>query len=654
MAPSSSSLRLLALVAALATTASTLVFATAADNTLYWDPTQSNTTLTGGTGTWNTSAANSWYDGTGTTRITWATGTSGSIATYYNLVFGGTGQIEPYTLTTNLSTTTTAGALSLDFRGDYLFTKTDTQTNTSLIGGSGTTGTLLVSIANGKTLSFESATDSNAVNRIALISASSNSTTPAITLTGNGAMEFGQNVDISVTHANGHVRVGTPNNAPTLYHEAGSTLTTGRLQVASGTVNLAGAAVTLSGSNSARGNSAILIGGGGTAENGYSAATVNISAGTVTALGGTLRIDTGTDEPWGMGAHGVAFAVNPVSSSLTAFNNYTGGTLNLTGGTLVTTNVFANPYATSEATARFVFNGGTLEVASASTQAQLDQFVFGFGSTSTNQVQIAAGGAIIDTGSINTATTDGIATISSPLSGEGLLTKRGANTLRLTGTGSYTGGTTIEAGTLLIDGDFSAASGALSLAGDGLDNRAILGGSGTIGSAVTLDNLGDTLSPGSSPGILTFGTAQSWSAFSYDWEVNDFLDTTAGVSFDAIQIAGALTLSDTGSYQLNLISLTDANAAGLLANFSEADRQWSIISTDGGIANFDPELWSIGATGFTTAEAVAGSFSLGVIGNDLVLSYTAFVIPEPASVAALFGALAAMGMLWRRRRSPHC
>jgi autotransporter-associated beta strand protein len=77
------------------------------------------------------------------------------------------------------------------------------------------------------------------------------------------------------------------------------------------------------------------------------------------------------------------------------------------------------------------------------------------------------------------------------------LTKTGTGTLTLAGTNSYAGVTTVSAGTLLVNGDSSAAAGAVTVA-----SAATLGGYGIIGGATTVNG---RLSPGSnSIGTLTF------------------------------------------------------------------------------------------------------------------------------------------------------
>ena len=133
------------------------------------------------------------------------------------------------------------------------------------------------------------------------------------------------------------------------------------------------------------------------------------------------------------------------------------------------------------------------------------------------------------------------------------LVKNGSGTNTLKAANTYTGATTVNEGILNIasTGTINTSSGisvaagakfvynsstALSVAptltGNGISNRAVLSGTGTVGTSVTLDNLGDVLSPGNSPGIQNYTPAQTWSSFSYDWEVNNFTGTTAGTAFD--------------------------------------------------------------------------------------------------------------------------
>ena len=257
--------------------------------------------------------------------------------------------------------------------------------------------------------------------------------------------------------------------------------------------------------------------------------------------------------------------------------------------------------------------------------------------------------------------------LSGVISGTGALTQSGASTLTLTGANTYSGATTVSAGTLAINGTGSInnsssvqvaagaklvynSSTALTvgpvLNGATTSSRAVLGGTGPINATVTLDNVGDTLAPGNSPGVQTFEPAQTWSAFSYDWEINDFTGTTAGSDFDQVVLLDTFGLNGgSGSYILNILSLDNLNAPGDVANFSETNRSWNILTTTNGITGFDAANWTLNVAGFTNTEA--GSWMLAESGGDLVLSYTA-AIPEPSSSALLLGLLCSSTLLRRR------
>jgi autotransporter-associated beta strand protein len=246
------------------------------------------------------------------------------------------------------------------------------------------------------------------------------------------------------------------------------------------------------------------------------------------------------------------------------------------------------------------------------------------------------------------------------------LLKTGAGTTTLTNANLYTGATTVSAGTLAVAaaGNLNTSSGVtvaaganfsynsatpmtagLTLNGSGTSSRAVLGGIGPINTSVTLDNPGDTLAPGNSPGVQTFTPAQTWSSFSYAWEINNFTGTTPGTDFDQLGLADTLSLTGAlGAYHLNVLSLTAGNVAGEVPNFSEIDRSWTVLTTAAGITGFDAANWTIHVDGFT--NPATGGFALGQVGKNLVLSYTP--VPEP-SVAALLGTCGALALLRRRR-----
>ena len=154
------------------------------------------------------------------------------------------------------------------------------------------------------------------------------------------------------------------------------------------------------------------------------------------------------------------------------------------------------------------------------------------------------------------------AAISGILSNGGL-NLTGAGILALSGVNTYIGVTTIGSGVTLSVGTIGngGASGNIGQAAATATNLVLSGGTlrytGTISSTIFLDNIGDSLAPGNSPGIQNFTSAQTWSSFSYDSEINNFTGTTAGTDFDQIGIGRTLNLSGgSGAYVLNVLALT--------------------------------------------------------------------------------------------------
>jgi autotransporter-associated beta strand protein len=361
------------------------------------------------------------------------------------------------------------------------------------------------------------------------------------------------------------------------------------------------------------------------------------------------------------GTGGAVLNLGALGGALTQFG---------TGKTILTSAALANAGVT--------VNGGTVQF---STNAQLGTPSNGAALTLNNGTLLASETVTLDNGGLNirgvtlnagggtlaaastkTLTVSGV--ISGALNPLTIGSVGNTGTVTLSGTNTYTGATNINNGILAVSnaGSINSTSAinvaagakfvynsstsltkAPILAGDGISNRAVLGGAGSIGVAVTLDNLGDVLSPGNSPGIQTYTTAQSWSSFTYDWEVNDFTGPDAGTAFDQLRLTTLDLTGGSGSYVLNVLGLTAGNTTGLVPNFSEISRSWTILTTSAGISNFNTASWSINTTGFSDPDT--GNWSLAQSGNDLVLSYT--VIPEPK--AALLGGLGIIFLLRRRR-----
>jgi outer membrane autotransporter protein len=140
-------------------------------------------------------------------------------------------------------------------------------------------------------------------------------------------------------------------------------------------------------------------------------------------------------------------------------NTYTGGTLIKQGALSVTAD-----HALGAPTGSITFDGGTL------------QFGSSFNLADTRAITLADGGGAIDTQAFQT-------TIAQGIGGNGALTKRGTGMLVLDGNNTWTGGTSVEEGTLAI-GDASAPG--ASVAGNvSIAPQAVLAGYGSVGGDVS-------------------------------------------------------------------------------------------------------------------------------------------------------------------------
>lgn len=197
--------------------------------------------------------------------------------------------------------------------------------------------------------------------------------------------------------------------------------------------------------------------------------------------------------------------------------------------------------------------------------------------------------------------------------------KDGAGTLALTGANTYTGATTVTAGTLLVNGSISGSA-------TTVNGGATIAGSGTLGALTA--NSGAIVSPGNSPGILTAGNTLLASGSTLSIEING---TTVGSSYDQLNVGGTVDISG-----------ATLSLGGGYSGFGDT---FTIILNN----DVDPVVGTFAglAEGALILAGGGQQFNISYIGgdgNDVVLSS----IPEPGSAALLLGGLALLA--GRRRR----
>src|SRR5690606_5192472 len=130
------------------------------------------------------------------------------------------------------------------------------------------------------------------------------------------------------------------------------------------------------------------------------------------------------------------------------------------------------------------------------------------------------------------------AVIDAELTGAAALVKSELGTLVLTGANTYGGATTVQAGTLLVDGDQSAATGLTSV-----ESGATVGGTGIIGGDLTVAD-GAIVNPGgigNAAGTLTVNGNLSLSGGAIlDYELGA-ANVVGGPLNDLLQVGGDLT-----------------------------------------------------------------------------------------------------------------
>jgi autotransporter-associated beta strand protein len=239
---------------------------------------------------------------------------------------------------------------------------------------------------------------------------------------------------------------------------------------------------------------------------------------------------------------------------------------------------------------------------------------FNVGSTGISNASVV-GDLVVTTPLINQSGNFGLAA--------GALTKTGAGTMRLTGASTYSGGTTINAGSLLANGvgsgttSSATGTGVVTVNGSGTT----LGGTGAIAGAVTI-NGGAQITGGSAGtvGTLTLRSNVTFSGTSGNL-ATFFVDLASGANnSDRLTIGGTLNLG-TVFDRIAFSGTADGVSSYTLATYSSLN------------GTFDSVL------------NMPNGYELQYTGTDLTL----VPVPEPSTWVAALLTAAVLGYSQRRR-----
>lgn len=215
----------------------------------------------------------------------------------------------------------------------------------------------------------------------------------------------------------------------------------------------------------------------------------------------------------------------------------------------------------------------------------------------------------------------------------GAIVKSGLGTLTLSAPNVYSGGTTVNGGTLLVNNTTGSGTGTGAVTVNNAGTT--LGGTGIISGSVTV-NTGANLAPGASTGILQTGalTLESNSNF-----VLDLNSLVAGTGYDQLRVTGAVSLG--GS---NIL----VNAG---PGLSLGDTFFVLLNdSSDAISGQFAQVSLVSSEGYIFAVDYFANGDSGMLGNDISLTVTA--VPEPGTVLAGLLLLGAVGWSQRRRFLP--
>jgi autotransporter-associated beta strand protein len=521
-------------------------------STQYWDGTgtPNDGVISGGSGTWNNSATN-WTNPSGTVNSTWQGGTAifdapggavtlGAPLAVQGLVFGTTG----YTIGGSSALNMVGGTgnppvINVTGGGEVATISAPLGGNAGLIAiPAGTliltnasnplTGTITVDTGTLQLGTSSAATSIKATDPIIVANGGT------LSLVNVGGNTFANNI------GNGFAGIGTLN-----FDFAHTMTISGALtDTAAGVlaVNQTGAQTTIltNPGNDYRDATTISAGilqiGTSTAAGSLGPkSTVSVGTGGTLTLVNLAGNNLGNNIINGVGGTGTVNVASTAGNTLSGVLSNGTATLALTqSGTGTTTLTGANTY-----TGPTTVSAGTLQVGNGATGslASGTAVTVNAGATLALDLPTAStfSNTLTDNGHVTATGAGSIFTLSSTITGAGNFSLSRSNTVTVTGANTYTGGTAVRGGTLLVDNTTGSGTGTGAVA---INNGGTLGGSGKISGATTLNSGGSLFPSAGTPG--TAGTTLHASSLTWNGGSTLTLQLADGAD-DALALSGALT-----------------------------------------------------------------------------------------------------------------
>ena len=224
--------------------------------------------------------------------------------------------------------------------------------------------------------------------------------------------------------------------------------------------------------------------------------------------------------------------------------------------------------------------------------------------------------------------------------------KNGTGTAVLKAANNYTGATTVNAGTLAINGDQHLATGNVTVSNTGtrLQGTGIIGGATTIGA-------GAIHAPGNGIGAQTFANGLNYGSGSiFEWELNYAAGGVGarGTNYDAVNVTGG-NLTGSGSGQVFRVVLPGSGS--FADTFWQQNLTWSDIFKDSANPLACNGIFNLASFQFVnslgTSESPTGHGYFSYTNGGTALTWTAVPEVSNALAAVLLGA----GLLRRRREA---